>query len=57
MTLPRRDAIALHQLRRPAIGIRTWRFDRDGRVEPELPVAANADDALDWLFTQMARPT
>lgn len=47
-------ALALRN-RRPAIGIRTWRFDRDGRVEPELPVAANPKDALDWLFTQMAR--
>jgi uncharacterized protein (TIGR00725 family) len=39
---------------RPAIGIRTWRFDRDGRVEPELPIAANVNDALDWLFARMA---
>jgi uncharacterized protein (TIGR00725 family) len=39
---------------RPAIGIRTWRFDRDGRVEPQLPVAANPSEALDWLFARMA---
>ena len=39
---------------RPTIGIRTWRFDRDRRAEPELPVAANVNDALDWLFAQMA---
>ena len=38
---------------RPAIGIKTWRVDRDGRTEPELPVAANVTEALDWLFAQM----
>jgi uncharacterized protein (TIGR00725 family) len=38
---------------RPTIGIKTWRFDRDGRTEPELPVAANVTEALDWLFVQM----
>jgi uncharacterized protein (TIGR00725 family) len=38
---------------RPTIGIKTWRFDRDGRGEPELPVAANVTEALDWLFVQM----
>jgi uncharacterized protein (TIGR00725 family) len=48
-------ALALRN-RRPAIGIKTWRFDRDGRTEPELPIAANPGEALDWLFTQMGRP-
>lgn len=38
---------------RPTIGIKTWRFDRDGRTEPELPVAANVTEALNWLFVQM----
>jgi len=42
---------------RPAIGIQTWRFDRDARVEPELPIADNPKDALDWLFARMARPS
>jgi uncharacterized protein (TIGR00725 family) len=46
-------ALALRN-RRPTIGIRTWRFDRDGRTEPELPIAANVNDALDWLFARMA---
>jgi uncharacterized protein (TIGR00725 family) len=41
---------------RPTIGIKTWRFDRDGRTEPELPLAANPSEALDWLFARMARP-
>jgi uncharacterized protein (TIGR00725 family) len=41
---------------RPAIGIQTWRFDRDRRTEPELPIAANPKDALDWLFSRMQRP-
>ena len=38
---------------RPTIGIKTWRFDRDGRSEPELPVAANVTEALTWLFGKM----
>jgi uncharacterized protein (TIGR00725 family) len=37
----------------PTIGIQTWRFDRQGRTEPELRVAANPTDALDWLFAHM----
>jgi uncharacterized protein (TIGR00725 family) len=40
---------------RPTIGIQTWRFDRDRRTEPELPIAANPKDALDWLFSRMER--
>jgi uncharacterized protein (TIGR00725 family) len=42
---------------RPTIGIKTWRFDRDGRTEPELPVAGNVTEALDWLFAQMESPS
>jgi len=38
---------------RPTIGIKTWRFDRDDRSEPELPVAANVAEALAWLFGRM----
>ena len=49
-------ALALRN-RLPTIGIKTWRFDRDGRTEPELPVAANATEALDWLFAQIGRPS
>ncbi len=41
---------------RPTIGIKTWRFDRDGRTEPQLPIAANPTEALDWLFARMASP-
>src|SRR2546423_14465624 len=41
---------------RPTIGIRTWRFERNGRREPELPIADNPNDALDWLFARMDRP-
>ena len=41
---------------RPTIGIRTWRFDRDRRTEPELPTADSVDEALDWLFARMDRP-
>jgi uncharacterized protein (TIGR00725 family) len=48
-------ALALRN-RRPVIGIRTWRFDRDGRTEPELPTAANPHEALEWLFAHMGRP-
>lgn len=42
---------------RPIIGVRTWRFDRDARSEPELPMAANPNEALDWLFARMAQTT
>jgi uncharacterized protein (TIGR00725 family) len=49
-------ALALRH-RRPTIGIKTWRFDRDGRTEPELPVAASVAEALDWLFAQMDSPS
>jgi uncharacterized protein (TIGR00725 family) len=45
-------ALALRN-RRPTIGIHTWRFDREGRSEPDLPVAATPTEALDWLFAQM----
>jgi len=45
-------ALALRN-RRPTIGIKTWRFDRDDRTEPEMPLAANPTEALDWLFAQM----
>jgi uncharacterized protein (TIGR00725 family) len=41
---------------RPTIGIQTWRFDRDRRTEPELPIAANPKDALDWLFSRIEHP-
>ena len=49
-------ALALRN-RRPTIGIQTWRFDRAGRTEPELPVAANVTEALNWLFAQMGPPS
>ena len=49
-------ALALRN-RRPTIGIKTWRFDRQDRTEPELPVAENATEALDWLFARMGRPS
>ncbi len=49
-------ALALRN-RRPTIGIKTWRFDRQNRSEPELPIAENATEALDWLFAQMGRPS
>lgn len=40
---------------RPVIGIHTWRFDREGRTEPQLPEAATPAEGLDWLFAQMVR--
>jgi uncharacterized protein (TIGR00725 family) len=49
-------ALALRH-RRPTIGIKTWRFERDGRTEPELPVAASVAEALDWLFARMDSPS
>jgi uncharacterized protein (TIGR00725 family) len=41
---------------KPAIGLQTWRFDRERRTEPELPIAASAAEALEWLFARMDRP-
>lgn len=46
-------ALALRN-RVPTIGIKTWRFDRDRRTEPELPVADSAKQGLDWLFAHIA---
>jgi len=46
-------ALALRN-HRPIIGVRTWRFDRERRTEPDLPVAASPAEALDWLFAQMS---
>lgn len=46
-------ALALRNLR-PVVGLRTWRFDREQRVEPTLHEATTASDALDWLFARMA---
>jgi uncharacterized protein (TIGR00725 family) len=40
--------------RRPAIGIRTWRFDRENRTEPDLPQATSPEEGLDWLFAHMS---
>lgn len=38
---------------RPSVGIRTWRFQREGQVEPSLPVATTVMEALDLLFAQL----
>lgn len=38
----------------PTIGIRTWRFDREHRTEPELPVAGTAAEGLEWLFARIS---
>jgi uncharacterized protein (TIGR00725 family) len=46
-------ALALRN-HRPIIGLRTWRFDRERRTEPDLPVAGSPAEALEWLFAQMA---
>src|SRR2546428_12864236 len=40
---------------RPTAGIQTWRFDRQDRTEPELPVADNPTAALDLLFAHVGR--
>ncbi len=45
-------ALALRN-RRPAVGIKTWRFDRQQRTEPDLVQAASAAEGLDWLFARM----
>jgi uncharacterized protein (TIGR00725 family) len=38
----------------PTVGIRTWRFDRDHRTEPVLPVASTAAEGLEWLFARIS---
>ena len=38
---------------RPAIGIRTWRFEREAQSEPALPVAASAAEGVEWLFGRL----
>lgn len=45
-------ALALRN-HRPTVGISTWRFDREHRTEPELPVVATAEEGLDWLFGRL----
>src|SRR2546428_7344414 len=47
-------ALALRN-RPPTIGLKTWRFDRQDRTEPELPGADNPTAALDWLLAPMGR--
>jgi uncharacterized protein (TIGR00725 family) len=39
---------------RPVIGLRTWRFERSDQVEPPLPTAATADEALAWIFSHIS---
>jgi uncharacterized protein (TIGR00725 family) len=46
-------ALALRN-RVPTVGIRTWRFERAHRTEPELPVAATAAEGLEWLFARIS---
>jgi uncharacterized protein (TIGR00725 family) len=46
-------ALALRN-RVPTVGIRTWRFKRAHRTEPELPVAATAAEGLAWLFARIS---
>ena len=45
-------ALALRNLR-PVVGIDTWQFDRERRVEPSLSYAPTAGEALDWLFARI----
>src|SRR2546428_11793186 len=40
---------------RPTIGIKTWRFDRQGRTPPEPPVAHNPPATLGRRFAQVGR--
>jgi len=46
-------ALALRN-KKPAVGIRTWQFDRARRTEPALPEVASADEALESLFARMS---
>jgi uncharacterized protein (TIGR00725 family) len=38
---------------RPAIGIRTWGFQREAQTEPSLPLAASAAEGVEWLFGRL----
>jgi uncharacterized protein (TIGR00725 family) len=38
----------------PTIGIQTWRFERDQRTEPALPIASTAAEGLEWLFARIS---
>lgn len=39
---------------RPAVGIRTWQFDREQMSEPTLTQVESAGEGLDWLFARMS---
>ena len=43
-------AVRLH---RPAVGVSTWEYRRDGQSEPGLPIVPSVGEALDWLFTRL----
>lgn len=40
--------------RKPVVGIRTWRFERERMSEPGLPQVASAREGLEWLFARIS---
>jgi uncharacterized protein (TIGR00725 family) len=41
------------RLGRPAVGVSTWEYRRQGQTEPGLPMLPSVGDALDWLFGRL----
>ena len=38
---------------RPAVGVRSWQYTRDDQIEPPLPLVADVEDAVRWLFDRL----
>ncbi len=38
---------------RPAVGVRSWRYERDDQTEPGLPLVADVEEAVRWLFARL----
>ncbi len=38
---------------RPAVGVRTWRFERENQVEAALPIANSPEEGVAWLFERL----
>jgi hypothetical protein len=36
------------------VGLRTWRFERDGQIEAPLVSVESADEALAWIFSHLS---
>ena len=41
------------KLQKPLIGLRTWQPLRPGAIAPDFPLAETADEAVQWVITQV----